>query len=170
MKRRNHFRRWKYPKQYHPRAWPEPHWIETAAQYNAHCDGNGFPRRHEKYITLNYWDMERPVGRVSEKNWERVRSYLKKAQNDIFSAIATWPRRRIPRCRPPPRDCQTRGWTWSRSLPTKPAATARRRLYLPRWLLPDPAAPQGVLYLTDLWEGRPCSREPEDGTVTRRVG
>ncbi len=170
MKTRNHFRRWKYPKQYYPRAWPEPQWIESAAQYYAYCEESYFPRRHEKYITLHFWEMQRPAGRISKENWEKIRGFLKKAQNAIFGVIDTWPRRRIPRHRPPPRQCQTRGWTWSRSVAAKPDAPARQRLYVPRWLMPDPAAPPRVLSLMDPREGRPCSREPEDETVLRLVG
>ena len=169
-KHRNAIRRYKYPKQYHPRIWPEPRWIETAAHALAYDCNNPLPRRHEKYVTLHFHDMERPVGRVSEKNWQRIYRCIQRATHDVFDFIATFPRKRIKPPLPPPKPCRIRGWTWSRSLPTRPEPPMRQRLYLPRWLLPDVAAPPRTLYLTEPGEGWPCSHEPGDVTVFGMVG
>ncbi|MCD8351247.1 MAG: hypothetical protein LUC93_11625, partial [Planctomycetaceae bacterium] len=128
------------------------------------CD---VPRRHERWFFIADIWTDRPVGVVSQKNWDRIMAYLRRALRELEDLIATWPRRRIPRPRRV-RPCQVRGWTWTRKPLSNPHPPPRRRRYrIPALVAATTGPPPSV---PALGEGRPRRREPETVAVVPLVG
>ena len=153
--------RYKLPK-HHPAPTPDPWLIWRFAQELA-VDEMDVPRYQHRYCGL----AERPVGIVSEKNWRRLKYYFRTAHEELTAMMASWPRKKILRPKPK-KHCQLRGWTWSQTVPADPHPPPRRRRYLPRWLLPDVAAPPRTLTVPR--EGRPSRREPELAAIVLATG
>ncbi|MCD8350821.1 MAG: hypothetical protein LUC93_09455, partial [Planctomycetaceae bacterium] len=157
-----HYKRQKH----YPRPHPGPGWIQSLAHGLAY-DACDVPRRHERWFFIADIWMDRPVGVVSQKNWDRIISYLRAAQRNILDLIATWPRRRIPRPRRV-RPCQNRGWPWTRKPLRTPNPPPRRRRYLIPGLAAAATGPPRLPPL--LGEERPGRREPERVAIVPMVG
>ncbi|MCD8349603.1 MAG: hypothetical protein LUC93_03230, partial [Planctomycetaceae bacterium] len=122
---------------------------------------------HERWFFIADIWTERPVGVVSQKNWDRIMAYLRRALRELEDLIATWPRRRIPRPRRV-RPCQVRGWTWTRRPLSTQHPPPRRRRYLLPSLVPKTTGPPPPPPARG--EGRPGRREPETVAVLHMVG
>ncbi len=150
-----------------------PHQIPTYAEVQSMAHGLAYdacdiPRRHERWFFTkdDIYEMDRPVGVVSQKHWDRILYYFRQSNHNLMDMMAGWPRRRLPRYWPL-RQCQTRGWTWTRKHLTAPLPR-RRRFILPS-LLPKATDPP-PRELTVFGEGCPCRHEPEELAVLPLAG
>ncbi len=149
---------------------PIPTWAEIQSlAYGFAYDDLYLPRRHEKwfFVKETIYEMDRPVGQVSQKNWDMIIRYYYKATRELMAMMAGWRRHRLPRYIPL-RQCQTRGWTWTRMHLTAPRPR-RRRFILPS-LAPKITGPPPLMFPTVFGEGYPCRYEPEEFTVLPLVG
>ena len=149
----------RYKKEKHyPVRTPDPWMIWRFAQDLA-ADEMDLPRYQHKYCGL----AERPVGKISEKSWTRLKEYWLRAHTELHKHMASWPRRKIILRPKRWKHCQRRGWTWSRDLSSRIRPPPRRRAYLPRWLLPEKAGPPRTETVPR--EGCPSRHEPEYAAV-----